>query len=149
MIKINKLLMRRLLLVNLLNCIFLVGCASSRFELADESPIPIWFEMPPGASRSDVTVTMEYYGSLFGSRRTAVVRLSDRKGRLIGEVSANLTGKEPLTLEPYSGSGPIPYPSYEVLTASGQREVVEHRRMEPVFHITRDPRVLGRLRLPD
>lgn len=145
---INKLLMRRFFVVTLSNCIFLAGCASSRFELAGESPVPIWFQMPPGTNRSDVTVTMEYYGSLFGSTRTAVVTLSDRKGRVIEEVNADLIGKEPLTLEPYSGSGPIPYPSYEVLTARGQREVVEHRRMEPIFYITRDPKVIGRLRLP-
>ena len=41
------------------------------------------------------------------------------------------------------------YPMYEVLTANGITEVVEHRRMEPVFYITDDPEVRRKLGVPE
>ena len=66
---------------------------------------------------------------------------------MIPEIVATLRGKEPLTLEPHSDTGPIPYPSYEVLTANGITEVIEHRRMEPVFYISDDPEVRRKLRV--
>jgi len=34
---------------------------------------------------------------------------------------------------------------YEVLTANGISEVVEHRRMEPIFYINDDPEVRRKL----
>ena len=40
--------------------------------------------------------------------------------------------------EPYAR---LPYPRYEVLTANGVTEAIEHRRMEPLFYISDDPEV--------
>ena len=45
-------------------CLSLLGCDSfpeSSFELASESRLPKWFTSPPGLSRPEVTVTMDYY----------------------------------------------------------------------------------------
>jgi hypothetical protein len=39
----------------------------------------------------------------------------------------------------------MPYPRYEVLTADGVTEVIEHRRLEPIFYITDDPEVRRKL----
>jgi hypothetical protein len=50
-----------------------------------------------------------------------------------------------LTLEPQPEAGPVPYPQYEVLTSDGITEIVEHRRQEPVFYISDDPGVGGKL----
>jgi len=52
---------------------------------------------------------------------------------------------EPLTLGPNPETGPLPYPLYEILTARGITEVVEHRSMEPLFYITDDPEVKAKL----
>jgi len=92
-----------------------------------------------------VTVTLSYYGPLVGSTRTATVTFRGAKGKTLSEVVANVRGREPLTLEPHSDTGPIPYPSYEVLTVAGINEVIEHRRMEPIFYITDDPNVRRKL----
>ena len=46
---------------------------------------------------------------------------------------------------PHGETGPLPYPSYEVITANGITEVIEHRQMEPVFYISDDPRVKEQL----
>jgi hypothetical protein len=36
---------------------------------------------------------------------------------------------------------PPGYPSYELITVNGIIEIIEHRKMEPVFYITDDPAV--------
>jgi hypothetical protein len=124
------------------------GCAESQFELAPESRLPKWFTLPAGGQRSEVAVTLAYYPApLIGSERIATVTLRTRQGAH-EEVVATLKGHEPLTLEPHSETGPIPYPSYELLTANGVTEVIEHRRMEPVFFITDDPEVRRKLGVP-
>src|SRR5439155_14799550 len=92
------------------------GCAEAQFELAAESRLPRWFTLPAGVQRTDVSVTLTYYGPLVGSQGTATVTLRHRQGKTLNEVVATLQGKEPRTLQPYSGSGRIPYPMYEVLT---------------------------------
>jgi hypothetical protein len=125
------------------------GCAESEFKLASESRLPKWFALPADVQRTDVEVTLAYYGPLVGSHRTATLTLRTRQGKTLDRVVATLRGQEPQTLEPYSGAGRIPYPSYEVLTANGITEVIEHRRMEPVFFINEDPEVRRRLGAPD
>lgn len=137
------------LVVLLAACHPVRGCAESQFELAPESRLPRWFVLPAGSQRADVNVTLSYYGPLVGSNRTATITLRTRQGQRLQEVVATLRGREPLTLEPHSDTGPIPYPSYEVLTASGVTDVVEHRRMEPVFYITDDPEVRRKLGVTD
>jgi hypothetical protein len=40
---------------------------------------------------------------------------------------------------------PSGYPAYEIITISGVDDVVEHRKMEPVFYIADDLAVWGGL----
>ena len=40
---------------------FALGCPEANFDLAPDSRLPKWFKLPPGLSRADVTVTMDYY----------------------------------------------------------------------------------------
>jgi hypothetical protein len=89
-----------------------------------------------------------YPAPLIGSERLATVTLRIRHGGS-EQVVAKLKGREPLTLEPHFESGPIPYPPYELLTANGVTEIIEHRRMEPVFYITDNPEVRRKLGVPD
>lgn len=119
------------------------GCIESSFNLSPESRIPKWFTLPHGVQRADVTVTLSYYAGGVDSQRTATITLW--RGWRWSEVDANLRGREPLTLEPHSDTGRIPYPMYEVLTANGISEVIEHRRMEPIFYINDDPEVRRKL----
>jgi len=37
------------------------------------------------------------------------------------------------------------YPSYEIITVGRTTEVIEHRKMEPIFYVTDDPSVLSKL----
>ena len=86
---------------------------------------------------------MDYWGGPVG--RTATFTLRDATGRTISSVIGQLQGKEPLTLEPHGTTGRLPYPRYEIIVASGITEVIEHRRMEPIFYITDDPAIKRKL----
>ena len=59
--------------------------------------------------------------------------------------SATLQGSEPLTLVPDGATGPIPYPSDEIVTVNGIVEIIEHRRMGPVFYMTDEPDIKRKL----
>src|SRR5258708_39781305 len=76
----------------------LIGCGffpESSFELARESRLPKWFTLPSGLSRSDVTVTMDYY--IHSNRRTATFVLVDvKKRRMFAKVNGTQRGLAPL-----------------------------------------------------
>ena len=119
------------------------GCIESNFELARESRVPSWFDIPPGVSRANLTVELTYWLGPVG--RTATVTLRDRGGRKVKSVVATMQGDEPHALVPVAPTGPFPYPSYEILSAEGVTEVVEHRRMEPIFYVVDDAEVKNKL----
>jgi DUF4097 and DUF4098 domain-containing protein YvlB len=83
---------------------------------------------------------MVYYPApLKGSRRLAVITLRTRSGgHKLQEVQATLRGNMPVALNTGAVGGDIEYPIYEVLTVDGVVDVVEHRRLEPVFYMTDD-----------
>jgi hypothetical protein len=74
--------------------------------------------------------------------RSAVFRLIDAHGRTIEEVRATQEGLEPRSFGPN-----FEYPLYEVETAKGITEVIEHRTPGPTFSITDDPEIKARLGL--
>lgn len=127
----------------------LLGCDLSpeaSFDLAPESRLPKWFTLVPGLSRPDVTVKMNYYVKRTG--RTVKFILRDlKKNEKLAEVNGTLKGLEPIKVSsPRPGLTPG-YPSYEITTVNGITEIIEHRRMEPIFYITDDPTVRAELGL--
>jgi hypothetical protein len=119
------------------------GCIESDFVLSPDSRIPAWFRVSPTARREDYEVTVDYWSGPFG--RTATVSVKTRRGWPLDSVVAEQRGNQPLTLVPHSATGRIPYPTYEVLTARGITEVIEHRRMEPVCYLVDDPEIRNKL----
>jgi hypothetical protein len=119
------------------------GCIESDFTLSPESRLPKWFASA-GTPRAEATVTMDYWLGLIEGR-TATFKLWNAKGRKIAEVVGQQQGNEPLTLEPPGATGPTPYPRYEIITVEGVTEIIEHRRMEPIFYISDDPDVKRKL----
>ncbi len=103
----------------------------STFELASESRLPKWTSMPSGLTRADVSVSMSYYNVPLG--RSARFSLRDMKGQKLSQMRGNLRGLGPSRLKhPTQGFDPG-YPSYEVITVNGISDIIEHRKMEPVF----------------
>ena len=123
----------------LLSCQCLTGCAESSFELAKDSRLPRWFSLQAGLTRSDVTLTMDYYISWIGKGRTARLTLRDSHEHRLASKDGTLAGMMPIAIP---GIGDGTYPSYELITVNGVSEVIEHRRMEPVFYLTDDPRII-------
>ena len=118
----------------------------SSFHLAPSSRLPRWIVIPPGLSRDQVSVTMDYYVLPFG--RTATFRLYDSHNQQRIKLSGHMRGDHPLTLKnPPPGFAPG-YPTYEVITINGMSDVVEHRAMEPIFYMTDDPAVRQELGVP-
>ena len=104
----------------------------SSFELAKQSRLPRWFELPPGMARQDMSVTMDYYTSPFGD--TVTFTLTGPRDRTIEKVHGRLPPERHL-------DGQTGYPAYEVIVIHGITEIVEHRKMEPIFYLSDDPGV--------
>ena len=120
----------------------IVGCEyfpESTFQLASESRLPKWITLPPGLTRADVSITMSYYVKPWG--RSATFILQDVKGQILTKVYGKERGLEPLQLKHPPQGFPPGYPAYEVITVNGITDIVEHRKMEPIFYITDDPAV--------
>lgn len=120
----------------------IVGCGyfpESTFELASESRLPKWFTIPSGHTRADVSIAMSYYVKPWG--RSATFILQDTKGQKLTRVVGKQKGSEPFHLkQPPQGFAPG-YPAYEIITVNGITEIIEHRKMEPIFYITDDAAV--------
>lgn len=124
-------------------CWLLPGCnyfPESSFELAPESRLPKWFTLPSGLSRSDVVVIMDYY--ITSSGRAATFTLQREKDhKELAKISGQQKGAEPLRLKNPPLGYPESYPSYEIITINGITEIIEHRRMEPIFYLSDDSAV--------
>lgn len=115
-------------------CVLSIGCAEAAFELAAESRVPKWFVLSKDLSRSEVRVRMGYYTRPHGGM--ARVTLLSANGEEMAEVSGLVRD-----LKPQRRQGQLEnYPIYEVITANGITEVIEHRG-GPVFYMVDDPAV--------
>jgi len=85
---------------------------------------------------------MDYYTGSDGRTATFTLR-NVRTGSKIDKLDGTLKGSQPLYLE--DAKGRDIYPSYEIITVGRTTEVIEHRKMEPVFYVTDDTTVLSKL----
>jgi hypothetical protein len=118
----------------------LSGCRyfpESTFELANESRLPSWVVLPPEVTRSNVSITMSYYSKLWGDD----VLFTIHGGGAPTEVSGKEKCRGPIHLKSPAGESSSDYPRYQLVTVNGVNEVIEHRKMEPVFYISDDPEV--------
>ncbi len=116
------------------------GCMESSFILAPESRLPKWFDVPEGLLRNELKVTMDYY-AYPGQRIANFTLQKDDSFFRLKKVTGIARGKHPLKLDNPPEGFPKGYPSYEVITVDGITDIIEHRKMEPVFYMTDDPAV--------
>lgn len=117
----------------------ITGCEyfpESTFKLATESRLPKWVTLPQGLKRSDVSITMNYYVKPWGS--TAKFVLQDTKGQTLEKADGEVKCREPFHLNPRQGSA-LEEPAYEGIIVNGTTEMIEHKKMEPIFYVTDDP----------
>jgi hypothetical protein len=96
--------------------------------------LPAWFRLPEGTARREVSVELAYYSMPWG--RSATLTLFDSTGRKLKSITVSRPGYAPVRLDEI-----VDYPMYEVVSAEGITEIIEHRRAEPVFYISDDPDV--------
>jgi hypothetical protein len=111
----------------------------STFELASESRLPKWITIPSGHTRADVSITMSYYSKLWGW--SVVFTLKDAKGQALTKVYGTEKGRGPLYLKHPPPGFSLGYPAYGVITVNGITDIIEHKKMEPIFFVTDDPAV--------
>jgi hypothetical protein len=113
------------------------GCLESSFVLAPESRLPRWFEVPEGTTRSDLRVVMNYY-----STGECTFKLY-KKGSFFALKKVKGVSRFPYSnyLKNPPVGFPKGYPVYEVIIVNGITDVIEHRKMEPIFYVTDDPNI--------
>src|SRR6185437_13567409 len=104
----------------------IIGCLESNFVLSKESRLPRWLPLPPGLTRADVSVTMNYYSTLGGD--DTQIMLEDKNGKVVAEINGKQTCQ-------YPKSG---YPSYILIEANGIAEAIEHKKMDDIFYVSDD-----------
>ena len=120
--------------------VLITGCAESNFDLAKESRLPKWFSVPQGMARDDLRVTVAYY---IVPTEKAVFTLFDKDGNKITVKTGKRYGGYlyPKKLKNPPPGFPEGYPSYEIIVADGVIDIIEHRKMEPIFYMTDNPAV--------
>jgi hypothetical protein len=115
------------------------GCEyfpESTFQLAEDSRLPKWVTIPPGLTRADISVTMNYYSMLIANDAQFI--LKDRNGKVLAKVGGKIKDLG-------SQGSRVAYPAYVAITVNGTTDIIEHRKMEPIFYVTDDPAVWERL----
>jgi hypothetical protein len=82
---------------------------------------------------------MSYYVKPWGSNATFIMQ--DRTNKILRKENGKLACKEPFQLKNSPEGFASGYPAYNPITVDGMTEMIEHRKLEPVFYITDDPAV--------
>ena len=121
------------------SCVAIGGGVEAKFVLAPDSRLPAWLSIPNKLQRSDVVVVLKY---LTPSRDSddAVVEIQDRDGRSLVSAHGQFCWHSSMQNKKnkFGGFDSDVYPRYTYVKINGITEVVEHRRMEPVFRISDD-----------
>ena len=126
--------------------LLLTGCEpspESTFQLAPDSRLPKWFSMPPNLTRPQVTAELNYYVTSVGT--TVTVTFFGPQHKVLEEVKGVRAGDAPRQVSEVKPGSSRDYPMYAVITANGLTDVVEHRKMEPIFWLTDDPKIWAEL----
>jgi hypothetical protein len=119
------------------------GCLESSFKLSDESRLPKWFFVSVDVDRKNISVQMDLYSTVSGGK--AVFKLYE-KDKLVRSQKYTITSDEQpdmrsVQLRSSPEGFPSGYPRYKVVTINGVTDIIELRKMEPVFYMTDDPAV--------
>lgn len=131
-------------LITLVSVVCLAGCLESSFELAPESRLPKWLEPPNDVPRSDLRVTMDYYSTFSGGEYVFKL-INRRESHTIKKIKVDISMAPRIQLQPKIQLQKLPsesatsYPSYSAVIVKGVADIIEFRRMEPVFYVTDDP----------
>jgi len=113
----------------------ITGCVESTFDLASESRLPRGMAIPPGLTRADVSVTLDFY-----TMGQAKFTLRDKSGKNLTTVTGKTKG-DPMYLRT-TPQAPAPRrPVYALVVINGVTEIIENRRADSIVYITDDPSI--------
>ena len=113
------------------------GCVESEFHLAKESRLPVWFDIPEGAERNDLDVVLTYY-----TTGPAKLNFRDvRNGKTLKTIKAINKHHSEYWDWAQKDWPKRSHPGYVVLSAEGTTEIIEHRKMEPIFFVSNESAV--------
>lgn len=113
----------------------LCACEVNTFPLAAESRLPIWFQLPAGRARSDVSVTISFIQP--GERVELVVQ--DKSGKELGHVTATFEW-HPETKERMKTYGGLEgHRRLMILRSGGSTEIFEQGDFGQPLYINDDP----------
>jgi hypothetical protein len=110
----------------------------SSFTLASESRLPKWVTLPSGLTRTNISVAMNYYSFPWSY---ASFTLQNTKGQVIQKANGKTKCGAGFQLKDPPQGFPSGYPAYVPITVHGITEIIEHKKMEPIFYVTDDPAV--------
>jgi hypothetical protein len=108
----------------------------STFQLASGSRLPKW--VTPELTRANASLTMNYRIAPWHS---AQFILRDKNGHILKKENGKMRCRASFELENPPQGFSSGYPAYEAITVHGITEIIEHKKMEPIFYITDDTAV--------
>ncbi len=117
--------------VFIFGCLSFRGCAESNFELAPESRLPIWMEVPPGTPREDLALKLFYYATSSDADENTVLvsTIAGKTRKFTAQHWWHPRTQRQLDIFYATEPRPeYPYPSYVVVNVAGQIDVIEHRK---------------------
>ena len=115
-----------------LSCCAINGCVESVFPLASDSRLPKWFTLPPGLTRADVRVELDF---MEPTRRGVDIKVLfyNRKFKKLAEVNGKTIG-------------PILSRSFFIEVVNGIPEIIGlktqsdgHGGQDSIFYVVNDP----------
>jgi hypothetical protein len=123
--------------------LIIAGCLESSFKLSDDSRLPKWFVLPEGKDRDNYSVQMELHSTMTGGK--AVIKFYQDNELLPVQKYSITTDEQPQIRSRSIADASGGYPRYKIVTINGVTDIVELRKMEPVFYMTDDPAVWSEL----
>jgi hypothetical protein len=110
----------------------------SEFRLARESRLPGWFTVPREYKREDLDVEIYYYTPIFGKTNFVTYLMGPPPERKKLEKKYGVSRWHPGSAKKWYAKTDR-YPDFNIVTVDGVVELIEHRYMAPIFHVSDDP----------
>jgi hypothetical protein len=110
----------------------------SHFRLAPESRLPNWFNLAKKYKREDLDIEIYYYTLPFGKTNFIAYLIGPPPERKKLEKKYGVKKWHPGSEKKYYAKDDH-YPNFYIVTVDGVTELIEHRHMAPIFHVSDDP----------
>lgn len=112
------------------------GFIEAEFTLSPESKLPAWYsELPTGYKREDVKIHLQYYTPLFDVDNT-VLLVKNKDGFTLFKETGMFVHHLEYWKWAHEDWPARAHPGYVKITINGLTEIIEHKKMEPIFYVS-------------